>query len=129
MRTSTFLMFQGDAEAWLDLAVAAIPGSSITSLTRYGAEGPGAEGSVAASEALIGGHAVRVYDSFVVHDFTFTPSVSLFVDLDSVEQHAAVHDLLADGGSMLMPPDDYGFSRWFSWIQDRYGVSWQLNVP
>jgi predicted 3-demethylubiquinone-9 3-methyltransferase (glyoxalase superfamily) len=129
MRISTFLMFQGDAEAWLDLAVAAIPGSSVTSITRYGAEGPGAEGSVAASEALIGGHAVRCYDSFVVHDFTFTPSISLFVDLDSVGQHALAHDLLADGGSMLMPPGDYGFSRWFSWIQDRYGVSWQLNVP
>ena len=129
MRTSTFLMFQGDAQAWLDQSVAAIPGSSITSISRYGAEGPGAEGSVAASEAVIGGHAVRCYDSFVVHDFTFTPSISLFVDLDSVDQHAAVHDLLVDGGTVLMEPGDYGFSPWFSWIQDRFGVSWQLNVP
>ena len=102
MRISTFLMFQGDAEAWLDLATTAIPGSSVTSIERYGAEGPGAEGSVASSAALIGGHAVRCYDSFVVHDFAFTPSVSLFVDFDSVEQHALAHDLLADGGSMVV---------------------------
>lgn len=129
MRVSTFLMFQGEAEAWLDQAVAAIPGSSITSISRYGVEGPGAEGSVSASAALIGGHAVRCYDSSLGHDFTFTPSVSLFVDLGSVDQHATVHGLLVEGGTMLMPPGDYGFSRWFSWIQDRFGVSWQLNVP
>ena len=29
----------------------------------------------------------------------------------------------------MMPPDNYGFSRKFAFIQDRYGVSWQLNLP
>jgi len=27
-----------------------------------------------------------------------------------------------------MPVDDYGFSRRFAWVDDRFGVSWQLNV-
>ena len=30
---------------------------------------------------------------------------------------------------MLMPVDDYGFSRRFGWVDDRFGVSWQLNLP
>ena len=35
---------------------------------------------------------------------------------------------LADGGQVLMPVDNYGFSQRFGWCNDRYGVSWQLNL-
>ncbi len=129
MRTTTFLMFQGDAEAWLDLAVTAIPGSRITSVTHHGPAGPGAEGSVAMAEAVVGGLTLRCNDSPPVHEFTFTPSTSLFVDLDSEAEHTEAHALLSQDGRVLMPPDDYGFSPLFSWVQDRFGVSWQLNVP
>ena len=26
-------------------------------------------------------------------------------------------------------PDNYGFSRKFGWVNDRFGVSWQVNLP
>ncbi len=29
----------------------------------------------------------------------------------------------------MMPVDTYGFSTLFTWISDRFGVSWQLNLP
>ncbi|MCH4564512.1 AAA family ATPase [Halomonas sp. EGI 63088] len=35
---------------------------------------------------------------------------------------------LSSGGEVLMPPDDYGFSARFTWLNDRFGVSWQLNL-
>jgi uncharacterized glyoxalase superfamily protein PhnB len=35
---------------------------------------------------------------------------------------------LAEGGEILMPLDNYGFSRKFGWTNDRFGVSWQLNL-
>ena len=28
----------------------------------------------------------------------------------------------------MMPADNYGFSRLFTWVSDRFGVSWQLNL-
>jgi predicted 3-demethylubiquinone-9 3-methyltransferase (glyoxalase superfamily) len=36
---------------------------------------------------------------------------------------------LIEGGSAMMPLDNYGFSRRFGWLADRFGVSWQLNLP
>jgi hypothetical protein len=36
---------------------------------------------------------------------------------------------LADGATVLMPLDAYDFSPKFGWLQDRFGVSWQLRLP
>ena len=35
---------------------------------------------------------------------------------------------LAQDGQVLMGLDNYGFSRLFTWVNDRFGVSWQLNL-
>jgi predicted 3-demethylubiquinone-9 3-methyltransferase (glyoxalase superfamily) len=35
---------------------------------------------------------------------------------------------LSEQGEALMPLDNYGFSRLFTWMKDRFGVSWQLNL-
>ena len=129
MRTATFLMFQGDAEAWLNLATSTIPNSRIVSIERFGEEGGAMEGSVSMAEAVLDGISLRCNDSPMQHEFTFTPSISFFIDLDDEAQQTSVHDALIEGGSALMPLDNYGFSRRFAWIQDRYGVSWQLNLP
>jgi uncharacterized glyoxalase superfamily protein PhnB len=36
---------------------------------------------------------------------------------------------LSENGTALMPLGKYGFSKKFAWIQDRFGVSWHLNLP
>lgn len=35
---------------------------------------------------------------------------------------------LSEGGQVLMPVGNYGFSSKFGWVSDRFGVSWQLNL-
>ena len=40
-----------------------------------------------------------------------------------------MNDALSRDGQVLMPLDKYDFSRRFAWVQDRFGVSWQLNLP
>jgi len=125
----TFLMFEGEAEQALSLYVSLIPNSEIISINRHGAEGPGPEGSVITMTATIGGQSVMASDSFVKHAFTFTPSMSLFVTCESNEELERLSAALREGGSVLMPLDNYGFSRRFTWVSDRFGVSWQLNLP
>ena len=63
------------------------------------------------------------------HAFTFTPSFSLFVDFTSADTLDAAFGNLSEYGTILMPLDNYGFSRRFGWCNDRFGVSWQLNLP
>ena len=64
--------------------------------------------------------------------FKFNPSISFMVNFDqSLDKDAkiridAVWAKLAEGGKALMPLDKYPFSERYGWIQDRYGLSWQL---
>jgi predicted 3-demethylubiquinone-9 3-methyltransferase (glyoxalase superfamily) len=37
-----------------------------------------------------------------------------------------VWEKLSDGGTVLMPIGQYPFSERYGWIQDKYGLSWQL---
>ena len=122
------LMFTGDAEAAITHYVGLFDGGTIVSISRFGPDGPGAEGSVMQAEIEIGGQRLLVTDSPAVHEFTFTPSISLFVDCESVEEHTRLFEGLS-GGSVQMPPDDYGFSRRFAFVTDEFGVYWQINLP
>ena len=62
------------------------------------------------------------------HAFTFTPSMSLFVTCRSEDEIRAVSSALGEGGKWFMPLGSYGFSRMLAWVEDRFGVSWQLNL-
>ena len=63
-----------------------------------------------------------------VHGFTFTPSISLFVECESDTELEEVFGRLSEGGTVLKPVGNYGFSTKFGWVQDSLGVSWQLNL-
>jgi len=121
-------MFEGRAEEAMRFYISLIPGSEILEMVRYGPGQPGPEGSVMKATVSLAGQTVICTDSFVKHNFTFTPSVSLFVQCDSEEQVSRISSALAEGGGVLMPLGNYGFSRLFAWVNDRFGVSWQLNV-
>ena len=123
-----FLMFQGQALQAMEYYVEHIPGSKVIEIARYGADEPGPEGSVKKALFSVAGQTVLCIDSPVKHAFTFTPSFSFFVECESAEQIRRMALALAEGGAVLMPLDSYGFSREFTWVNDRFGVSWQLNL-
>jgi predicted 3-demethylubiquinone-9 3-methyltransferase (glyoxalase superfamily) len=66
--------------------------------------------------------------------FKFNPSVSFLVNVDpSREKDArgkidALWEKLSQGGMVLMPLQQYPFSERYGWLQDKYGLSWQI-VP
>jgi predicted 3-demethylubiquinone-9 3-methyltransferase (glyoxalase superfamily) len=64
--------------------------------------------------------------------FKFNPSVSFMVNFDPSRDEDARKNLdalwekLSAGGTTLMPLDKYPFSEHYGWVQDKYGLSWQL---
>ena len=63
--------------------------------------------------------------------FKPTPSISFYSIFPDESQLQQIWDKLADGGMIMMPLDTYPWSKKYGWLQDKYGVSWQLesNVP
>jgi predicted 3-demethylubiquinone-9 3-methyltransferase (glyoxalase superfamily) len=61
-------------------------------------------------------------------EFSPNPSISFFVICESVEEVDKYYESLVDGGSFLMPLDKYPWSPRYAWVQDKYGVNWQLML-
>ena len=128
MNVTPFLMFEGRCEEAMNFYVAIIPDSRIVDIKRYGPSQPGKEGSVMRASFVVGGQTVMCIDSPAKHAFTFTPASSLFVECDNEAEIDRIVAALSEGGQFLMPLGSYGFSRKFAWANDRFGVSWQINL-
>lgn len=129
MKLTTFLMFYGVAEEAMTFYVSLFGGrSKIVSIQRYGPNEPGREGTVQVAAFELDGQQLMCIDSPTPHAFTFTPAMSLYVACSDEAEIDRLAAGLAEGGQTLMPLGAYPFSKKFAWLQDRFGVSWQLNL-
>ncbi|TMR91143.1 VOC family protein [Nonomuraea basaltis] len=127
---TTFLMFQnGEAEEAMNFYVSLFDEAKVVNVARFEPGEPGPEGKIKHAIFTLAGREYMCIDSDQSHGFTFTPSMSLYVGCDTEEEIDRLYAALAEGGGQLMPLNDYGFSTKFGWVNDRFGVSWQLNLP
>jgi predicted 3-demethylubiquinone-9 3-methyltransferase (glyoxalase superfamily) len=61
-------------------------------------------------------------------EFSFNPSISFFAVFETEKETERVWNSLLKGGEVLMPFDEYAWSKKYGWLQDRFGVSWQISV-
>ena len=132
-KTSTFLMFTGEqcgkAREAVELYTSTFPNSAVKDIEYFKAGEPGGnEGDVKQVIFTLAGQEYRAMDSAMGHQFTFTPSMSIFVKCETEEEIDRLFAVLSQDGAVMMPLDDYAFSKKFAWIADRFGVSWQLNL-
>ncbi|MFD1773030.1 VOC family protein [Paenibacillus rhizophilus] len=127
-KITTFLMFSGQAEEAMNFYISLFDGSEVLHIKRYGPNQDGSEGSVMNAAFSLNGQQFMCIDSNLTHDFTFTPSMSLYVNCKSEEEIDHLFAKLSEGGSVYMPLAAYPFSDKFGWVGDRYGVTWQLNL-
>jgi predicted 3-demethylubiquinone-9 3-methyltransferase (glyoxalase superfamily) len=60
--------------------------------------------------------------------FKLNPAISLMVACSDSEEVDKLWKALSEGGTELMPLGEYPFSKRYAWVQDRYGLSWQLML-
>ena len=126
---ATFLTFQKeDAEQAMNFYVGLFENSKIDSVKRWGKEAPGKEGTIMFAAFHLDGKRFICSDSPPIHEWDFTPAVSNYVDCKDEGQLQELFTKLAESGNVLMPPNNYGWSQKFAFVEDRFGVSWQLNL-
>ncbi|MGC4377518.1 VOC family protein [Fictibacillus sp. Mic-4] len=127
-KITTFLTFTGQAEEAMNFYTSLFDRSEIVSITRYGEEVPGKEGTVMQAVFSLNGQTFMCIDSPIEHEWTFTPAVSLFVTCETEEEIDRLFEELSKDGAVLMPLAEYPFSKKFGWVNDKFGVSWQLSL-
>jgi predicted 3-demethylubiquinone-9 3-methyltransferase (glyoxalase superfamily) len=128
------LWFDDNCEEAITFYTQLFPNSKIDSIKRYpkGGTGPiaGMDGKIITAVFTLDGLTFQALDGGPI--FKLNPSVSFFVNFDPSQNPNAAADLdamwakLSEGGKALMPLQEYPFSKRYGWIQDRFGVSWQL---
>lgn len=116
------------AEAASAFYVAAFPGGRIEAVARYpeSFDNPAHKprGSVMTVDFTVAGQRFTALNGGPM--FTLNPSISFFVFVDAPAEADRLFAALADGGKALMPIDAYPWSERYGWVQDRFGVSWQV---
>jgi predicted 3-demethylubiquinone-9 3-methyltransferase (glyoxalase superfamily) len=125
---STHLMFYGTASEAIELYQSEFEEFKIQEIQKYGGSDGEMAGKIKIAKVKFADHDLIIIDSPPVHDFTFTPAMSLFVDFEEPADLDHAFGVLSRNGQVFMPLDNYGFSPQFGWVQDRFGVSWQLNL-
>ncbi|KND48886.1 MAG: hypothetical protein AB200_00465 [Parcubacteria bacterium C7867-005] len=121
------LWFDKEAKEAAEFYVSIFPDSKITNLTQI-KDTPSGDCDIVSFDVL-----GTPFQSISAGPyFKLNPSISLMVNFDPSKDPDAIKHIdeawekLSEGGKVLMPLDAYPFSKRYSWIQDRFGLSWQL---
>lgn len=122
-KVTTFFMFEGQAEEAMNYYQSVFKESDVLNVMHN------EDGTVLHAMFTIKGQTFMCIDSNLEHDFGFTPAISLFVTCETEQEINEVFEKLSRDGKVLMPLASSPFSKKFAWVEDKYGVSWQLNFP
>lgn len=124
------LWFDTEAEEAADFYTSVFSNSKINSKTRYPEAGQEIHqkeaGSIMTVEFELEGYHLLALNGGP--HFKFNPSVSLFVMCRNEKEINNLWQGLLAGGNEMMPLDSYDWSPRYGWLQDHYGLNWQLMI-
>jgi predicted 3-demethylubiquinone-9 3-methyltransferase (glyoxalase superfamily) len=129
-KITPFLWFNDNAEEAVRFYASTFKGSTIGRTMRYDAAGANVsgrpEGSVMTIAFTIEGYEFTALNGGPL--FTFTPAISFFVHCDTAEEVDGLWAKLSPGGKVRIELGEYPYSKRYGWIEDKFGVSWQLML-
>ena len=118
--------FNDNAEAATTFYLSLFPGSELLG-TQYNTDaGHGEPGSVLATHLRIANLELLTINGGPT--FTPSPSLSLFVETSDLAKVDALWESLSRGGKVMMAYGEYPWAAKYGWLNDRYGVSWQISA-
>ena len=124
-----YLWFDDQAEEATTLYTSLFPGSTIRGNTRYTDAGQEIHqrpaGSVMSVDFDLGGYRMVALNGGPM--FRFTPAISFYVTVEGKDEVDRLYHALVEDGMAMMPLDTYDWSPRYAWVQDRYGLTWQLT--
>jgi predicted 3-demethylubiquinone-9 3-methyltransferase (glyoxalase superfamily) len=125
-KITPFLWFDGNVAEALDFYTSVFKDSKIITTHRSGGPIPGQEGKIFSATFELAGQELYALDGGP--QYKFTPATSFFVNCETQEEIDGIWKKLAENGTVLMELNKYPFSEKFGWVQDKFGLSWQLNL-
>jgi predicted 3-demethylubiquinone-9 3-methyltransferase (glyoxalase superfamily) len=122
------LWFNKEAEEAVNFYASVFPSAKITDTVYNPVDTPsGKTGTVLTAGFDLEGQQFMLLNGGP--EFKLNPSVSFMLNCETADEVEALWNKLSKGGKPRMPLDKYPFSDKYGWIEDRYGVSWQLILP
>ena len=124
-KITPFLWFDGKAEEAIKLYTSIFKNSKIVSISYWGDGSPFPKEQVMNATFELDGQEFYAFDAGP--QFKFNPSISFFVVCETEHETDTVWQKLVEDGTVLMALDKYDWSAKYGWLQDRYGISWQIS--
>ncbi|MCG7338692.1 VOC family protein [Staphylococcus sp. ACRSN] len=128
-KITTFLMFNGQAEKAIDLYINLFEDAEILSLVKYTESDNAPTGKVQHAIFRLKDQIFMAIDNVNGVDVDMNPAMSLYVTVDSAIEMERLFNGLKSGGAILMPKTTMPPFREFAWVQDQFGVNFQLALP
>ncbi|MCW9712512.1 VOC family protein [Aliifodinibius salicampi] len=124
------LWFDDKAEEAVNFYTSLFEDSTIGSVSRYGEAGKEFHGQKAGTVMTVD-FDLAGYKMIALNGgphFSFTPAISFYVTCKTEEEVEKIWQKLSEGGSPMMPLDKYEWSEKYGWVQDQYGLTWQISL-
>ncbi|MBX9771280.1 MAG: VOC family protein [Candidatus Obscuribacterales bacterium] len=125
----TCLWYEGNAEEAMKFYASVFPNAKLGSIAHYAEAGKEVHrmpvGSVMTVELSIEDQALLGLNGGPI--FKINPAISFYVSCKTEKEVEDLYKKLSEGGQVLMELNEYPFSKKYAWVNDKFGVPWQLN--
>ncbi|ARJ09540.1 VOC family protein [Staphylococcus lugdunensis] len=125
-KITTFLMYNNQAEEAINLYTSLFDDSEIITMVKYDEDGPGEPGTIQHSIFTLNGQVFMAIDANSGQELPMNPAISLYVTVKDNAEMERLYNGLKKEGAILMPKTEMPPYKQFAWVQDKYGVSFQL---